>query len=62
MNKKHYDCVIIGAGVLGCFHAYHAAKKGLAVLLLEKDSQPTEATVRNFGMVIPSGMSQGKWQ
>jgi FAD dependent oxidoreductase TIGR03364 len=62
MNKKHYDCIIIGAGVLGGFHAYHAAKKGLTVLLLEKDSQPTEATVRNFGMVIPSGMSQGKWQ
>jgi FAD dependent oxidoreductase TIGR03364 len=62
MNNMHYDCIITGAGVLGSFHAYHAARKGLKVLLLEKDSQPAEATVRNFGMVIPSGMSQGKWQ
>lgn len=62
MQSRHYDCIIIGAGVLGSFHAYHAAQMGLKVLLLEKDSQPMEATVRNFGMVIPSGMSQGKWQ
>ena len=62
MENKHFDCIVTGAGVLGSFHAYHAARKGLKVLLLEKDSQPSEATVRNFGMVIPSGMSQGKWQ
>ncbi|MBZ5857645.1 TIGR03364 family FAD-dependent oxidoreductase [Flavihumibacter profundi] len=61
MNSKHYDCIITGAGVLGSFHAYHAARKGLKVLLLEKDSQPTDATVRNFGMAIPSGLNQGKW-
>lgn len=62
MENKHFDVIVTGAGVLGSFHAYHAARKGLKVLLLEKDSEPMEATVRNFGMVIPSGMSQGKWQ
>lgn len=62
MKATHYDIIITGAGVLGSFHAYHACKKGLRVLLLEKDAQPSEATVRNFGQVVPSGMSQGIWQ
>lgn len=62
MSNQHYDLMVIGAGVLGSFHAYHAARKGLKVLLLEKDHQPNEATVRNFGQVVPSGMPQGKWQ
>jgi FAD dependent oxidoreductase TIGR03364 len=62
MQKVHYDLIVIGAGVLGSFHAYHACKRKLNVLLLEKDIQPQEATVRNFGQVVPSGMSRGKWQ
>ncbi|MEO5681960.1 MAG: TIGR03364 family FAD-dependent oxidoreductase [Chitinophagaceae bacterium] len=62
MASPHYNLIIVGAGALGGFHAYHAGKKGLKVLLLEKDLQPQEATVRNFGQVVPSGMSRGKWQ
>ena len=55
-----YDLIIIGAGALGTFHAYHAAKSGKRVLLLEKDSYPVGATVRNFGQVVPSGLA-GRW-
>jgi D-hydroxyproline dehydrogenase subunit beta len=55
-----HDLIIIGSGVLGTFHAYHAAKAGQRVLLLEKDAQPAGATVRNFGQVVPSGMA-GRW-
>jgi len=62
MHSSHYNLIITGAGALGSFHAYHACKKGLKVLLLEKDIQPQEATVRNFGQIVPSGMSRGKWQ
>ena len=62
MRSTHYNLIVAGAGALGSFHAYHACKKGLTVLLLEKDIQPQEATVRNFGQVVPSGMSRGKWQ
>lgn len=60
MNQK-YDLIVIGAGILGTFHAYHALKKGLKVALLEKDSRPLGATIRNFGQVVPSGMNS-KWQ
>ncbi|QKZ14714.1 TIGR03364 family FAD-dependent oxidoreductase [Spirosoma sp. KUDC1026] len=55
-----YDLIVVGAGVLGTFHAYHAAKAGLRVLLLEKDRYPVGATVRNFGQVVPSGLA-GRW-
>lgn len=55
-----YDLVVIGAGALGTFHAYHAAKAGQRVLLLEKDQYPIGATVRNFGQVVPSGLA-GRW-
>ena len=55
------DAIIIGAGVLGTFHAYHLAQMGKKVVVLEKDPVPREATVRNFGQVVPSGFSVGRW-
>ncbi|MBO9593490.1 MAG: TIGR03364 family FAD-dependent oxidoreductase [Niabella sp.] len=58
---KKYDLVIVGGGVLGTFHAYHALEQGLRVAIVEKDRQPQSATVRNFGQVVPSGMNT-KWQ
>ena len=58
---KKYDLAIVGGGVLGTFHAYHAALLGLKVIVLEKDLFPMEASVRNFGQVVPSGFSVGRW-
>lgn len=59
---KQFDLIVVGSGVLGTFHAYHAAKKGKLVLLLEKDNQPMQATVRNFGQIVPSGMGKEWFQ
>lgn len=56
------DLVVVGAGILGTAHALHALKAGKQVVLLEKDNAPQEATVRNFGQVVPSGMPKGRWQ
>lgn len=58
---KTFDIVIIGGGVLGTFHAYHALQKGLSVAMLEKDQQPQSTSVRNAGQVIPSSLN-AKWQ
>eukprot|EP01133_Synstelium_polycarpum_P011120 gene11120-12955_t len=52
-----FDLIVVGGGILGTFHAYHALKLGKTVLLLEKDNYPVGATVRNFGQVVPSGMA-----
>lgn len=57
---QHFDLIVVGSGVMGTFHAYHAARLGQRVLLVEKDSKPVQATVRNFGQVVPSGLG-GRW-
>src|SRR6056297_347602 len=59
--QRHADLLIIGGGVLGAFHAYHALRRGLRVVLLERSAAPRGATVRNFGQVVPSGLDQ-YWQ
>ena len=53
--------MIIGGGVLGTFHAWHAIQRGLKVVLFERHQAPQGATVRNFGQVVPSGMDH-HWQ
>ena len=55
-SSRKFDLIVIGAGVLGTFHTYHAAALGKKVLHIEKDQYPVNATVRNFGQVVPSGM------
>lgn len=57
---KKFDLAIVGGGVLGAFHAYHALLKGLSVVLFEKDTYPQGSTIQNFGQVVPSGLA-GKW-
>ncbi len=61
MNIKTFDLIIVGGGAVGTFYTYHALNQGLSVALIEKDTQPQGATVRNFGQVVPSGMNL-KWQ
>ncbi len=59
--KIKYDLIVIGGGVLGTFHAYHALNNGLSVAVIEKNKKPVGATTQNFGQVVPSGMNT-KWQ
>jgi FAD dependent oxidoreductase TIGR03364 len=60
-QRTDWDAIVIGAGVLGTFHAYFAARRGWRVLLLERGDWPGEASVRNFGTLVPSAMSPGDW-
>jgi FAD dependent oxidoreductase TIGR03364 len=60
--ESHFDLIVVGSGILGTAHAYHAAMLGKKVLLTEKDQYPVNATVRNFGQVVPSGMSSDWFQ
>ena len=59
---KAADLLVVGAGILGTGHALQALRKGYTVILTEKDNAPQEATVRNFGQAVISGLSVGKWQ
>jgi FAD dependent oxidoreductase TIGR03364 len=58
----HADVIVIGAGVLGTFHAYYAAQMGLKTILIERNSFPSEASTRNFGMAVQTIVeTEGEW-
>ena len=61
MSEIKYDLIVVGGGIMGSFHAYFALQAGMRVAILEKDREPTGATVRNFGQIVPSGMDR-QWQ
>lgn len=61
-DVQQADIIVVGAGVLGAFHAYFAAKKGYNVILLERNIVPNDASTRNFGMVVQSIVeTDGEW-
>ncbi|GAA2383246.1 TIGR03364 family FAD-dependent oxidoreductase [Dactylosporangium salmoneum] len=51
--------VIVGGGVLGTMHAWHAVRRGHDVVHLEREAEARGASVRNFGLVWVSGRSGG---
>lgn len=54
-----YDLAVVGAGILGLGHALAAVKRGLRVVVLERDAQPNGASIRNFGLVTITGQDSG---
>ncbi|MDD7185588.1 MAG: FAD-binding oxidoreductase [Ruminococcus sp.] len=56
MYNKTADVIIIGSGVIGCATAYYTAKKGLSVIVLDKDNCiGNGGSSRNGGGVRQSG-------
>lgn len=50
-SAEQYDLVIVGAGILGLSHAWHALHLGLRIAVVERDEFAVGASVRNFGHV-----------
>ena len=51
--------VVVGAGIVGTWHAVELVEAGFRVDHLEADAAPTGASVRNFGLVWISGRRTG---
>ncbi|MEV6432388.1 TIGR03364 family FAD-dependent oxidoreductase [Nocardia sp. NPDC051463] len=48
-TETNYDVVVVGAGIVGLAHAYHALNRGLRVAVIEHADRVTGASVQNFG-------------
>lgn len=55
-----FDLAVVGAGIVGLAHALAAAKRGLSVVVIDRDAQANGASVRNFGLVVVSGEEPGR--
>ena len=54
---------MVGAGILGLASALAAVRRGLKVVVIDRDAQANGASVRNFGFVTVSGQAPGAmWQ
>jgi len=62
-RRDDFDIAIVGAGIVGLAHALAAARRGLKVVLFDRDQQANGASIRNFGFVTVTGQRDGlPWQ
>ena len=55
MTIRSADIGVVGGGIIGLAHAYHALRAGKKGVLFERDSFAVGASVRNFGLLWPIG-------
>ena len=59
-GQDAYDLIVNGAGILGLAHAWHAARAGLSVAVIERGARADGASVRNFGMLAHVAQRPGR--
>ena len=54
------DLIVVGAGIVGLAHALAGARRGMDVLVIDRDAQANGASIRNFGFVTVTGQEKGR--
>lgn len=54
-----YDLAVVGAGIVGLAHALAAARRGLRVVVIDREAEAVGASVRNFGFITVTGQQDG---
>jgi FAD dependent oxidoreductase TIGR03364 len=58
-----FDLAVVGAGIIGLSCARAAARKGLRVVVIDRDARANGASVRNFGFITVTGQERGEaWE
>ncbi|MGW2279457.1 TIGR03364 family FAD-dependent oxidoreductase [Streptomyces sp. NPDC001770] len=52
--------IVVGAGVVGTMHAWHAVSRGHEVVQIEREREARGASLRNFGQIWVSGRAGGE--
>lgn len=55
--ERGADLVVVGAGIVGLAHAWHAVRAGLRVVVVERDERAVGASVRNFGHICTTAQA-----
>jgi len=51
--------IVVGSGIIGLSATYHLWRKGYQVVLIDRYHRPVGASIRNFGMIWPVGLTDG---
>jgi FAD dependent oxidoreductase TIGR03364 len=58
-NEFYADVCVVGAGMVGLAHALEARRRGLRVVVLDRDAAAVGASVRNFGHLFFGSQPDG---
>ena len=57
--SERFDLAVVGAGIVGLATALAAVRRGLRVIVIDRDAQANGASVRNFGFITVTGQQRG---
>jgi FAD dependent oxidoreductase TIGR03364 len=62
-DAGRFDLAVVGAGIVGLATALAGVRRGLRVVVIDRDAQANGASVRNFGFITVTGQERGRmWE